>query len=248
MIAMSIRSPLWRQQTTRRLQARCTVSGLAPAAPSQAINLRQWASQALKASSFAGAADLTVQWLRAEQHEEVSSFAWNADWRRTFSYSSFGVFYVSCIQRLVYRRFDAWFGLGCATSVIVKKVAADMIYGPIVYIPVFYLWTGIWQGRSLTACVQNLRSCCWDTVQAYFILWPGLMFCIFRFVPEAQRVVCLAAGGYLEKVIYSWIDLGHHQRAVEATRRAATVSAGSLAGLCDQSVGMATVAVVRSMC
>lgn len=249
MMAMSIRSPLWRQQATLRLQARCSVSGRAPAAPSRAIHLRQWANQALKASSLAAAADLTCQWLRVEPREQAfsfaffSSFAWNADWQRTFSYASFGLCYVSCIQRLVYRRFDAWFGLGCATSVVAKKVAADMIYGPFVYVPCFYLWTGLWQGRSLTASVQNLRNCFLETVQVYVILWSGPMCGIFRFVPEAHRVVCLAVGGYLEKVIYSWIDLGHHHRATEAARRAATSSARPLVDLCDQTLGMATVAV-----
>jgi len=249
MMSMSIRSAHWRQQAARCLQARCTVSRLAPAAPSQAIHFRQWASQALKAASLAGAADLTCQWLRAQQHEQASSnasfscLAWNADWQRSSSYASFGVCYVSCVQRLVYRRFDAWFGLGCATSVVAKKVAADMIYGSFIYVPCFYLWTGLWQGRSLSACVQNLRSCFLETIQVYIVLWSGPMFGIFRFVPEAQRVACLAACGFVEKMIYSWIDYAHYHRIAEAAKQAATSSARPLAELCDQTLGMATVAV-----
>lgn len=125
---------------------------------------------------------------------------------RTFSFGAFSFMYGGFIQRAVYRLFDAYVGMGGCPLLVAKKVALDtFVHAPIMYIPIFYMTTGLVQGKGTQGSFDFLCLKFHETMVAYFIIWPIPMAICFRFVPESFRVVSIAFCAYFEKVIFSYI-------------------------------------------
>lgn len=74
-----------------------------------------------------------------------------------------------------------------------KKVAADLAVAPVIYIPCFYMATGLLTGLSIEASAQRLSDQFRETITAYVSLWPGAVFLVFRLVPEHHRILTMAA-------------------------------------------------------
>mmetsp|Transcript_11224 Transcript_11224/g.21163 ORF Transcript_11224/g.21163 Transcript_11224/m.21163 type:complete len:224 (+) Transcript_11224:225-896(+) len=157
---------------------------------------------AAQAGTIAAAADLTVQ-LTSSKSKSIS----DVDLRRTGSFFAFNFGYVGFFQRLVYLRFDTIFGVQNTMRVIGSKVAADtLIHGPFVYIPSFYLVTGLLQGYGFKGSFDRFRVQYADTMKAFLTIWFVPMIVFFRFVPDSHRVLFLASCGYIEKSAYSLLD------------------------------------------
>eukprot|EP00442_Polarella_glacialis_P011748 CAMPEP_0115108996 /NCGR_PEP_ID=MMETSP0227-20121206/38372_1 /TAXON_ID=89957 /ORGANISM="Polarella glacialis, Strain CCMP 1383" /LENGTH=269 /DNA_ID=CAMNT_0002507469 /DNA_START=259 /DNA_END=1068 /DNA_ORIENTATION=+ len=178
--------------------------------------LRPWAKTAAQSACIAAAADLTTQWLVSEKKAtDLTAGNWSSNFNpggldlvRAGSFAAFGFLYGGFIQRLVYLKFDAVFGVQSALAVVAKKVAADsLLHAPLMYVPMFYLATGLLQGHGLSASVDRLNSNYSDTLRTYLMIWPGAMFAMFRYVPERKRCIFLACCAFFEKAIYSWLEL-----------------------------------------
>eukprot|EP00444_Apocalathium_aciculiferum_P056497 CAMPEP_0183600140 /NCGR_PEP_ID=MMETSP0371-20130417/179785_1 /TAXON_ID=268820 /ORGANISM="Peridinium aciculiferum, Strain PAER-2" /LENGTH=264 /DNA_ID=CAMNT_0025812211 /DNA_START=67 /DNA_END=861 /DNA_ORIENTATION=+ len=97
---------------------------------------------------------------------------------------------------------------GLPMQVVAKKVAADsFLHAPFLYVPAFYMVTGLLQGKSLEESFVRLRAMYCDTMTTYLMIWPAAMFGLFWAVPEARRVVTLACLAFVEKAVYSLIEL-----------------------------------------
>lgn len=165
-------------------------------------SLESFLRSAAQAGSIAAAADLTIQ-LMASKKKRMT----DVDLKRTASFFAFNFGYVGFFQRLVYLRFDIWFGVQNTMQAIGLKVAADtLIHGPFVYIPSFYLVTGFLQGFGFKGSWDRFRAQYADTMKAFLTIWFVPMIFFFRYVPDSHRVLFLSSCGYLEKAIYSWLD------------------------------------------
>lgn len=90
-----------------------------------------------------------------------------------------------------------------------KKVVADtLIHAPFVYLPTFYVSTGLMQGKSLMDSIALFRAKFRETMAAYVVIWPFTMLGIFYVVPEPSRVLVLACLCFFEKALYSSIQQG----------------------------------------
>jgi len=172
---------------------------------------RQWVKNAAPLGGIAAAGDVTAQYLvnRGGGADAPPSGVGPAiDQRRVASIATFSLLYGGIFQRYVYQRFDAWFGVQAALSVVSKKVAADtFVHAPLLYLPCYFVATGLMQGKPLAENVECLRTKFADTMLAYLMIWPGAMFAIFWAVPEPRRVLFIAACAFMEKGFYSWIQL-----------------------------------------
>mmetsp|Transcript_31626 Transcript_31626/g.104818 ORF Transcript_31626/g.104818 Transcript_31626/m.104818 type:complete len:234 (-) Transcript_31626:147-848(-) len=172
-----------------------------------------WAKTAAQSAGIAAAADVTTQWFMNKGNvpdiaTSKAGVSTNLDLRRAASIGAFGFFYSGGLGRLVYQKFDATFGTKATMQVVAKKVAADaLLHGPILYVPAFYMITGLLQGKSLEESFVRLRAMYCDTVTTYLMIWPAAMFGLFWAVPEARRIVTLACLAFVEKAVYSLIEL-----------------------------------------
>lgn len=169
--------------------------------------LASWIKLAAQAGSIAAAADLTVQLMANKSKGEKE-----VDVRRMGSFFAFNFAYVGFLQRLIHRRLDVLFGVQNTLRVIGAKVAVDtFLHGPFLYIPSFYLITGMLQGHGLQGSLNRFRAQYADTLKTYLTIWFVPMIIFFRFVPDAHRVLFLSGCGYIEKSVYSLLDQ-HNQR------------------------------------
>mmetsp|Transcript_31627 Transcript_31627/g.104819 ORF Transcript_31627/g.104819 Transcript_31627/m.104819 type:complete len:236 (-) Transcript_31627:292-999(-) len=172
-----------------------------------------WAKTAAQSAGIATAADVTTQWFMnkgnvPEIATSKAGVSTNLDMRRAASIGAFGFFYSGGLQRLIYQKFDASFGTKATMQVVAKKVAADsFLHGPILYVPAFYMFTGLLQGKSLDEAFGRLCAMYKDTVATYLMIWPAAMFGLFWAVPEARRIVTLACLAFGEKAVYSMMEL-----------------------------------------
>lgn len=178
--------------------------------------VRPWAKTATQSAGLAAAADFAAQWFAGPKQVErnFTTQAYSTqdiDMRRVSSFGVFGFVYSGFVQRLIYRKFDMAFGITSAVATVSKKVVADtLLHAPFLYIPAFFLSTGLLQGKSLHDSINCLRTNFKDTMMTYAVIWPGAMFLLFRAVPESSRVLTLACLSFVEKLIYSSIELFKH--------------------------------------
>ncbi|CAE8694087.1 unnamed protein product [Polarella glacialis] len=181
----------------------------------------QWTKAAAQSACLAGTADLCAQALvrptspnsqrgvGQQCTSELPNCAGTFDLQRSSSFAAFGFCWSGFIQRLIYLRFDAALGVYPRLAAVCMKVAADtFLYGPLVYIPAFYMSTGLMQGRSVEESYERLRCMYKETMTVYVFLWPWAMFTVFRAVPEPGRTSFIAFCAFIEKSIYSWMELG----------------------------------------
>mmetsp|Transcript_339 Transcript_339/g.595 ORF Transcript_339/g.595 Transcript_339/m.595 type:complete len:324 (-) Transcript_339:120-1091(-) len=152
------------------------------------------AREALSACLLSGTADVTVQL--------ISHSAQEFDFARTLSFMLFGQIYCGAFQPCVYRRFDRWFG----DNVKRKLLAEFLFYMPLVYIPSFYMMTGMLQGLGCAGAFAKLCLKYWVTLQSDLALWFAPMIVYFRWVPENYRVLYLSTLGMIERVVFSVLN------------------------------------------
>lgn len=160
-----------------------------------------WIVPAFRGGCIAATSDLTCQWYMGnmKQQDNIAEHGFNV--HRAGSFAAFTFAYSGFFQRILYKRYDIWF----ATSL--QKMAADcLLHAPILYIPAFQITTGLLQGRSLEECIAKHRASYLETLCAYIVIWPFPMLAIFSFVPEPSRLLALCCMGFVEKLVYSWIQ------------------------------------------
>jgi len=174
-------------------------------------HLRQLMPNALRAAFLGGIADLAVQ-LAIHMPGSIHIAYWPAYWprvldfRRTGSLALFSLLYTGFFQVGIYGLLDQIVGHGRSMKVVAAKLAFDcFLHAPAIYIPSFYLSTGLVQGRGWVGAMDTLKLKYLQTVRCYWMIWLWPMFLLFLVVPVRQRVVVVASFAFVEKCIYSII-------------------------------------------
>lgn len=130
------------------------------------------------------------------------------DKRRTLAFATFGFFYGGFVNHLVYNRiFAQLFGAGTGWRTVASKTAADaFITAPFLYVPTFYLSTGVMQGSTVTESWLKCQSKWTETMKAYLCIWPATLSVAFSVIPVQHRVVYIACVAFVEKAIFSAIS------------------------------------------
>jgi protein Mpv17 len=157
-------------------------------------------SNGAKACSLGASADFLVQYMTSPSYTDL-------DFRKTLSFAAFGFCYGGVFLTQVYRRYEVWFGVGQSLRVVLTKLAFDFfIHAPVIYVPTFYMTTGLVQGLGLSGSVAKLKDKYYETLRVYFLIWPVPMTMCF-FMPPNVRVLFIASFAFFEKCIYSFINL-----------------------------------------
>jgi hypothetical protein len=112
------------------------------------------------------------------------------------------------VNHLVYNRiFAQLFGAGTGWRTVASKTAADaFITAPFLYVPTFYLSTGVMQGSTVTESWLKCQSKWTETMKAYLCIWPATLSVAFSVIPVQHRVVYIACVAFVEKAIFSAIS------------------------------------------
>lgn len=161
-----------------------------------------WIFPAIQGGCIAGMSNLMCQWLSGSMQKRQGATGFGINFRQVSSFAAFTFTYCGFFQRILYQQFDIWF-----TNSLQKMIADCVWHAPLLYLPAFQITTGLIQGKSLKQCVAELRASYVQKLCAYIGIWPLAMLAIFAFVPESSRLLALCCVGFVEKAVYSWIEL-----------------------------------------
>lgn len=156
--------------------------------------------QALQCCLIYSAADIVVQ-LSSNGYKIL-----NLDFMRVFSYALFALYYSSGFLPILYNRLDRWFGLGKAFRVVFPKHFIEMfVHAPFIYLPAFYMTTGLVQGFGWSGSLDLLRDKYRETLVSFWGIWVIPMLVFFLWVPTSIRVLYLAVLSFIEMSTYSFL-------------------------------------------
>lgn len=155
--------------------------------------VRSTSKAALQCCLISGTADVAVQLM--------STSAQEFNYVRTISFMLFGQLYCGAFQPTVYRRFDRWF-----RGLKRKLLAEFLVYMPLVYIPSFYMITGMLQGLGWAGSFAKLCALWSTAIQSEYKIWLIPMIVYFRWVPERYRVLYLSVLGLIERITFSFLE------------------------------------------
>jgi len=153
--------------------------------------------------ALGGAADLIVQ-LSSKALKDYS-------YRRTLGFMVFGSCYCGGFQPNMYKLFDKWFGRGMSMREVLPKLFVDVfVYEPVMYIPAFYMITGLVQGFGWAGSFRRLSGLYASTVVSTIAIWLGPLFVYFKWIPIKRRPLFLAVCGFVERCVFSILSGAAH--------------------------------------
>eukprot|EP00164_Ancoracysta_twista_P002037 GFYU01002683.1.p1 GENE.GFYU01002683.1~~GFYU01002683.1.p1 ORF type:complete len:341 (-),score=112.30 GFYU01002683.1:145-1167(-) len=140
------------------------------------------------------------------------------DWRRTAALGSFGLFYGGVINYKWYCLLDylipqARFGV--AAAVVIKTALDNFVMSPLVYIPVYYLYTGLFKGMSLQEVKEKFMAEYVNTVKMTIQVWVPTKLVVFYAVPTHLRVGTVCCISFVWNTILSFVSYGSKDTAEE---------------------------------
>jgi hypothetical protein len=161
---------------------------------------RKMFPNALSAACLGGVADLIVQ---SSVRMPASIGALN--FRRAASFASFSFLYTGFVAPLVvYSLCDRIAGHGNSSREVISKVALDQfVHGPVCYIPIFYMFTGLYQGQSWVQAWTILKLKYFSTLKWFWVVWLWPSTILFAVVPYDFRVLYMACFAFVEKCVFS---------------------------------------------
>ena len=125
------------------------------------------------------------------------------DGRRLAAFSIFGVGWTGFVNHY-------WFGYLATvipgttpTAVVGKVVVQHLFYNPILYLPTFYAFNGVFTGLSKDAIVSKAKNEYWPTLTKLWTIWVPSTTIQFFFVPTRLQVLYVAGVSFGWNVLLS---------------------------------------------
>jgi len=168
------------------------------------------------AGAFGASADAVCQYFEPRQHPvstlETDSPRQGVDWRRCVAFSLFTGVYLggacNCVYAL-YPRITQQLLRGKIANPRAEGWLAtaldNFVHVPFLYVPAFYLSTGMLRGDDLDSSVSQLSNRWGATVFSCCAFWIPVQYLVFSRVTIAYRVRAVAAGDFVWNVILSYV-------------------------------------------
>lgn len=115
------------------------------------------------------------------------------NWRRTLALSLAS----GCYSTAIYVPFLSWsnrfFGESTARAVLAKAGMDNFVLTPIVYLPFFYMFTGVVKGDSAETSLRTLQDKYVDTLLPCWAMWIPGQILNFWLVPQRFRILFIYA-------------------------------------------------------
>jgi hypothetical protein len=94
---------------------------------------------------------------------------------------------------------------------VLPKLFVDVfLYEPLMYIPSFYMITGLVQGFGWSGSLSRLMAKYSSTVVSTIGIWLGPLFIYFKWIPMSKRPLFLAVCGFVERCVFSLLSGAAH--------------------------------------
>jgi len=166
----------------------------------------------LSSAFFGLTSDLICQFI--VEKKTASEF----DFKRCFGMTSFCAVYASTISLRVFAMYPK-----ILPKAILKKplfegitsaVLDNLVHSPLLYLPVFYVWTGMVSGATFMESLHTYKDQFLPCMSALLLVWMPIQTVNFGFVPRSYRVVFVCAGNL---VWNSCLDYLHHNYESDST-------------------------------
>merc|ERR1740121_2822896 len=144
-------------------------------------------------SAIAASADFIVQAATTGGDSSTGPMeSWDA--QRTSAFGIFGFLYSGFFQRLLYKRYDTLFGVGSGLALVTKKVVVEgFVHAPLIYLPIFYMSTGLLQSMSTEEALARMQASYQQALTTYYVMWMPINYVLFSgFIPESRRILLVA--------------------------------------------------------
>ena len=201
-------------------------SAAALAAYDAALLARPRVVKALTGGGLAFLGDLNAQRLEVWGRNRLRSEAERAqappermvfDARRSFAFTTIGAYWTGLFNHEWYNLLERRLPMagGGWPRVAAKVAMAQLIVNPFMYLPVFYLWTGLVLRRSLKDTQDKAKREYWAMLQATWLVLGSANVVMFSVMPVRFQAVFMCGVSFVYQNILSL--LANADRA--ATRR-----------------------------
>ena len=139
--------------------------------------------------------------------QKIESPDGQLDLSRTFKFTLFCVTYVGmfqhCVFNILYPRLFPGEGLKTALK---KTLCDNFVHSPFVYLPSFYIYKNMANGKDAAAGLQEYRADGLSVLQSCWGLWIPAQFVCFYFVPPTFRILYNAGVGCLWDMALSYMS------------------------------------------
>jgi hypothetical protein len=134
---------------------------------------------------------------------EASTF----DWWRSLAFTSMSTFWTGPVNHWWYELLERRLPqVGGGWRVVLSKVAASqLLANPFLYLPTFYLWTGLVLGRSLPETVSKARREYWEVLRACWLVLGTANVFMFAVVPMRWQASFMAVATFCYNNVLSII-------------------------------------------
>ena len=169
------------------------------------------------------------------------------DLRRGLAFTSLGGFWNGPCMHHIFQRLESILPQSGGLRTLVPKMCfTQLIMNPFVYLPLFYTWTGVVLGRTLTRTLEKAKREYWVTLKATWLLFIPFNVVNFSFVPVRHQAVALTGFSFVYSTTLSAIANAEHSGGgwvldlllgTRSRARAADTDASTRERLCSVRTG-----------
>mmetsp|Transcript_22272 Transcript_22272/g.63331 ORF Transcript_22272/g.63331 Transcript_22272/m.63331 type:complete len:202 (-) Transcript_22272:892-1497(-) len=144
-------------------------------------------ANALTGAALGLAGDLICQFLIERRNAETFSF------RRLVSFTTFSAFYAGTFSVKVFAMYPnilpKYFMKTPLREGIASSLLDCVVHSPLLYLPTFYAWQGLFRGEALADCARAYQADFAAVMGSLLVVWIPVQTVNFSVVPRSQRVV-----------------------------------------------------------
>lgn len=149
----------------------------------------------------------TTRMMNNKEHTTSATAVLDFDSSRTLSFLLYGAFYQGLAQHFIYNHlFTEWFGDGRDPLIVATKVLCDMaLVSPYLPLPLSYSIKSLVSGQSIQDGLEHYVDGVihQNLLFKYWAFWMPVQIVNFSFVPEAYRILFMAAFSFVWTIILS---------------------------------------------
>ncbi|CAB3227676.1 unnamed protein product [Arctia plantaginis] len=118
------------------------------------------------------------------------------NWPRAARFGFFGAFFMSPVF-YGWMKYSSRFFVGKNLLTAVKRAAIEQVsYSPLAMAYFFFGMSAL-EGKTLSACVNEVREKLWPTYKIGVIFWPMVQTLNFYFISDKNRIVFVSAASFV---------------------------------------------------
>ncbi len=160
--------------------------------------LRTKAASGFVAGSFGDAITQTLE-LQGKKPANYKTIKY--DWGRTAGFGTFGILWTGCFNHYWLRFLN-----DRVPHILPKLVLQHGLINPFLYIPIFYVLTGLAKRMDPSNISDQLRAKYKETLGTTWMVWIPVTAVVFRKVPERFQSVLFASINVVWNSILSFIS------------------------------------------